>query len=177
MAASSKKIKFDAGLARFSSEYAHHFIPVAKKIADLFNFEKGSRRVVCTLNGTETFPCALLPHDGAFFVMVNKAIRTRLGIEAGDTVSVEIAKDESKYGMPMPEEFQEVLNQDAEGDRLFHALKPGKQRSMLYFIGKFRDVDRRIHTSLIFLEHLKRNDGKLDHTTLSEELKRPIFDL
>jgi hypothetical protein len=177
MATAPKKIKFEAVLARFSSEYAHHFIPVAETVADGFKFEKGSRRVVCTLNGTETFPCALLPHDGAFFVMVNKTVRTRLGIEAGDTVSVEIEKDESKYGMPMPEELQEVLDQDTDGDRMFHALTPGKQRSMLYYIGKFKDVDRRIHTSLIFLEHLKRNNGKLDHAKLQEELKRPIFDL
>ena len=176
MSTASKKIKFDAVLTRFSSEYAHHFVPVTKEIADSFKFEKGSRRIVCTLNGTETFPCALMPYDGAFFLMVNKSVRTRLGIEAGDTVSVELAKDESKYGMPMPEEFQEVLDQDAEGDRLFHALTPGKQRSMLYFIGKFKDIDRRIHTSLIFLEHLKRNNGKLDHAKLQEDLKRPTFD-
>jgi hypothetical protein len=177
MATAPKKIKFEAVLARFSSEYAHHFIPVSKEVADSFKFDKGSRRVVCTLNGTEAFPCALLPHDGAFFVMVNKTVRARLGIEAGDTISVEIAKDESKYGMPMPEELQEVLDQDTDGDRMFHALTPGKQRSMLYYIGKFKDVDRRIHTSLIFLEHLKRNNGKLDHAKLQEELKRPIFDL
>ena len=177
MAPSPKKIKFDAALGRFSPEYAYHFIPVTKEIADSFKFEKGSRRVVCTLNGIETFPCALMPHDGAFFLMVNKAVRTRLGLEAGDTVSVEIAKDESKYGMPMPEELQEVLDQDVEGDRLFQALTPGKQRSMLYFIGKIKDIDRRIHSSLIFLEHLKRHNGKLDQAKLQEELERPMFDL
>ena len=173
----SKRIKFDAVLARFSPEYAYHFIGVSKKMADSFKFEKGSRRVVCTLNGTETFPCALMPHDGAFFLMVNKATRARLGVVAGDLVTVEIVKDESKYGMPMPEELQEVLDQDAEGDRLFHALTPGKQRSMLYFIGKIKDIDRRIHTALIFLEHLKRNDGKIDHARLTEDLKRPMFHL
>ncbi len=175
MSALAKKIKFEAKLDKFSPESGWHFIGVEKKIADSLKFEKGSRRVMCTLNSKETFPCALMPYDGSFFLMVNKGIRTRLGIEAGDAVAVEIVKDESKYGMPMPAELQEVLNQDTEGERLFHALTPGKQRSMLYFIGKFKDVDRRIHCSLIFLDHLKRNNGKLDHAGLSKELKRPIF--
>ena len=86
-----------------------------------------------------------------------------------------LKSDDSKYGLPMPEEFQEVLNQDPDGDRYFHALTPGKQRTMLYYIGKVKDIDRRIHTSLIFVEHLKKNDGKIVFEEFQEELKRPLF--
>ncbi len=171
----ARKIKFDAVLDKFSPESGWHFVGVSREVADSFEFAKGSRRVICTLNGAETFPCALMPYDGSFFLMVNKGIRTRLGIEAGDSITVELEKDESKYGMPMPEELQEVLNQDPDGDKLFHLLTPGKQRSILYFVGKVKDIDRRIHTSLIFVEHLKQNDGKIDHKRLQQELKRPIF--
>ena len=174
MKTASGKIKFDAVLDKFSPESGWHFIVVTREAADSFEFPKGSRRVVCTLNGVETFPCALMPYDGAFFVMVNKKIRSRLGIEPGDTISVEIQKDESKYGMPMPEELEEVLRQDPAGNKLFHALTPGKQRSMMYYIGKFKDIDRRITYSLIFLEHLKRNDGKIVSQKLLEEFKRPL---
>ena len=46
---------------------------------------------------------------------------------------------------------------------------------MMYYVGKLKDVDRRIHASLIFLEHLKDNDGKLDRQTLASELKRPLI--
>src|SRR5688500_14631827 len=116
------KIEFEAVLDKFSPESGWHFIGVSREIADRFQFPKGSRRVVCTLNGTESFPCALMPYNGAFFLMVNKRIRTRLGIGPGDPVSVELAKDESKYGLPMPEELQEVLNQDPEGEKYFQSL-------------------------------------------------------
>ena len=75
----------------------------------------------------------------------------------------------------MPAELKEVLNQDPDGDRLFHALTAGKQRSMIFFIGKFKDVDKRIHSALIFIEHLKNNDGKIVPQALQSELKRPIF--
>ena len=108
-------------------------------------------------------------------IVVNKAKRNKLGITDGDKIDVELKQDDSKYGLPMPEELQEVLNQDPEGDKLFHDLTPGKQRSMLHFINKIKDVDRRIHTSLVFIDHLKRNDGKLLHEELHDELKRPVL--
>ena len=176
MSGHAKIVKFEAKLDKFAPESGWHFFGVKKELADSFEFEKGGRRVVCTLNGTETFPCALMPYDGSFFVMVNKAIRSRLGIAAGDTLTVELAKDESKYGMPMPEEFREVLDQDPEGDQLFHALTPGKQRSMLYYFGKIKNVDKRIHLSLIFLEHLKSNGGKIINDKLNSELKHHPLD-
>ena len=171
-----KPIKFKTRLIRSGAyDSGWHFISVAGKIGQKFEKKDGSRRVVCTINGSETFQCALLPSDGDFVIVVNKAKRTKLGIGEGDTISVELKPDDSKYGLPMPEEFQEVLNQDPDGDRYFHALTPGKQRTMLYYIGKIKDIDRRIHTALIFVEHLKKNEGNIVFEQFQEELKRPLF--
>ena len=104
-----------------------------------------------------------------------ETLRTELGLTVGDTVDVVLEKDESKYGMPMPEELQEVLNQDPEGDKLFHTLTAGKHRSMMYYIAKVKDIDKRIHTALVFIEHLKKNDGKVVYEGLQQELKRQVF--
>lgn len=175
MPRSEKPIRFSATLGKLSETSGWHFLPVSKTVADRFGFTGNSRRVVCTLNGAETFQCGLMPMDGDYFIMVNKSIRQKLGIEPGHIVKVELAKDESKYGLPMPEEFREILDQDPEGDRLFHALTPGKQRNILYYVGKVKDIDKRIHFGLIFVEHLKDNDGKIIHEKLAKELKRPIF--
>ena len=60
--------------------------------------------------------------------------------------------------MPMPEEFQEVLNQDEEGRQLFEQLKPGLQRSFLYYINTAKMVDTRINRSLQLIERLKTGD-------------------
>jgi uncharacterized protein YdeI (YjbR/CyaY-like superfamily) len=76
----------------------------------------------------------------------------------------------------MPPEVKEVLKQDPEGNKLFHKLTPGKQRSMLYWLSRTKDIDRRIHETLIFVEHLKTNDGKIDGKKLQQEMKRPIAD-
>ena len=171
-----KPVKFKTTLFRSPGhESGWYFVRVNGKIGEKFEKKDGTRRIVCTINDTESFQCALLPSDGDFVIVVNKAKRTRLGIGDGDKILVEIRQDDSKYGLPMPEELQEVLNQDPEGDKLFHALTAGKQRSMLYFIGKVKDIDRRIHAALVFVEHLKKNEGKIIFERLQEELKRPVF--
>lgn len=171
-----KPIKFKTNLIRSRGhESGWHFIPVEAKVGETFEKKNGSRRVVCTINGSESFQCALLPSDGDFVIVVNKVKRDKLKIVAGDKITVELAEDDSRYGLPMPEELKEVLNQDPDGDQVFHSLTPGKQRSILYFIGKVKDVDRRIHAALIFVEHLKNNDGKIIHDQLQSELKRPLL--
>ena len=169
------RVKFRSVLTVAVPESGWHYIPVAWKIGEKFPKNGGTRRVLCTINGVETFPCALMPYDGEFTIVVNKDRRKKLGIIAGDKITVEIAADESEHGMPMPDELREVLNQDPEGQTIFQALTPGKRRSMMYFIGKIKDIDRRIHTSLIFIEHIKKNNGKIVHEKLTAELKRPEF--
>lgn len=171
----AKTVKFKTELTKSPEGSGWHFLIVGAEIAKKLKFEGKLKRVVCSINGSEGFQCALLPSGDKFYIIVNKQKRDALGIVAGDKVSVELVKDESKYGLPMPEELREVLNQDAEGDKLFHYLTAGKQRSMLYFIGKIKDIDKRIHAALILVEHLKDNDGKVDGDKLYEEWKRPVF--
>lgn len=167
-------IKFDTTLETYG-DGMWVFVPVSLEIAGRLDFpDKRFRRVVCSINGAEGYHCALMPSGtGEYIISVNKAKREALGIKPGDPISVELVLDTSKYGLPMPEEFEEVLAQDAEGDRLFHALSPGKQRSLLYLAGQKASVDLRIHRALAIVEHLKENDGKVIGEALQHELKRP----
>jgi len=170
------RLKFKAKFINASDQGGGwHFLVVEPKIVAKFGFEGSSRRVLCSIKGAEPFPCALMPWGDIFYIMVNKLRRVELGLNVGDTVDVVLEKDDSKYGMPMCEELAEVLKQDPEGSKLFHSLTAGKQRSMIYYIGKVKDIDKRIHTALVFLEHLKDNDGKIIYEALKEELKRPAF--
>jgi len=171
----ASSVKFKAELVKSQEGSGWHFLIIDGKIAKRLKFEGKLRRVVCSINGSEGFQCALMPWGERFYIIVNKQKRDALGIVAGDTVNVELVKDESKYGLPMPDELREVLSQDPEGNNLFHGLTAGKQRSMLYYIGKIKDIDKRIHASLILVEHLNYNDGKIDGDKLYEEWKRPIF--
>ena len=177
MPKAEKTARFNAVLTQSEHEFGWHFLKFDAKAVSGLKFEdKKSRRVVCTLNDSHTFQCALLPWtQGGLCIVVNKKIRDKLGISHGDKVKVVLVKDESKYGLPMPKELKEVLRQDREGNKLFHALTAGKQRTMLYYIAKTKDVDRRIHMSLTLVDHLKNNDGKIIFSKLSEELKRPLL--
>lgn len=168
-------VKFKTEITKSQEGSGWHYLIVNGNIAKRLKFETKLRRVVCSINGGDEFQCALMPWGGQFYIIVNQQKRDALRIVAGDRVNVELAKDESKYGLPMPEELEEVLRQDDEGDRLFHGLTPGKQRSMLYYIGKLGDIDKRIHAALILVEHLKDNDGKVDGDKLYQEWKRPIL--
>ena len=169
-----KPIKFKTNLISSPNSSGWHFVDVPGKIGKKFEKKDGSRRVVCTINGAEKFQCALLPSDGDFVIVVNKVKRERLKIVAGDKINIELEADGSKYGLPMPPELKEVLRQDREADKLFHALTAGKQRSVLYLIGKIKDIDRRIHAALVFVEHIKTNEGNIVGDQLYHELRRPL---
>ena len=175
MAKPQNQVKFKTELVRSTSDSGWHFLLVTADIVAKFGFEGKAKRIVCTINDGEGFQCALLPWGELFYIIVNKKKRDALGIVAGDTVDVLLERDESKYGLPMPEEFEEVLNQDPEGNRLFHALTAGNQRSILYLLSKPKNIDVRIHQALLIVEHLKENDGKIVGKKLYEELKRPMF--
>ena len=170
-----KSVRFKTPLVKSSTGSGWHFLLVDKKIVAKFGFEDKFKRVVCSMNGDAGFQCALLPWGDTFYIIVNKKKRDAIGIVEGDIVDVLLEKDESKYGLPMPEEFEEVLKQDPDGDRMFHALTAGKQRSILYLLSRPKDIDVRIHQALVIVEHLKENDGKIIDKVLYEELKRPMF--
>lgn len=162
--------KFDSNLWGF-----HFCVPA--EIGNQFVTEGNDRRVVCTLNDKEEFQCALMPKgDGNFFINVNKKIRDALKLAVGSQVNVLLKKDESEYGLPMPEELQELLLQDEEGNKLFHALTMGKQRTLLYIVGSVKDTGKRISRALAIVNHLKANGGKVIYKKLNDDIRSGIWD-
>ena len=164
-------MQFKATISKFDSPLWGYHINVPDEVAQLF-IAKNNKRVVCTLNGSETFQCALMPSKaGPHFININKVLRDKLKLRVGSEVQAELKKDESKYGLPMPEEMEELLLQDPEGDQLFHALTPGKQRSLLYIAGKPKGSETRLKKSITIIEHLKANQGKIDFKQLQQDMK------
>ena len=165
-------VHLEANVYTTNSDPPWHILRFSKSEVASFGFKGNLRRVICTLNGTETIHCALFPNGDQYFITLSKQLRKKLGLEVGDTVTIDLRKDESKYGMPMPEEFLEVLRQDPEGERLFNALSPGNQRLMLKLIVFVKDVDRRIARALAGLELLKMSDGKFTYDHQHAAMRR-----
>lgn len=129
------------------------------------------KRVVCTINECIQLHSALMPMGEESYIMINKASREKLGLKAGDKVTLELEKDSSAYGMPIPESLQVMLDQDDVGSKYFHSLTPGKQRSLIYIVSKVKSLDKQINKSLAILDHLKDVKGKLDFKMLNTKIK------
>lgn len=164
-------VKFESTLETTDGTSVWHILRVEREKVAHFGFPGNLRRVLCSLNGCAPFNCALFPSKGDYFLTLGKKLRARLHIVAGDTVTVELQKDESKYGMPVPEEFEEVLRQDPEGRHLFDGLSPGDQRLMLKLVVFVKDVDRRIARSLTGLALLKLAGGSFDYHTQHDAMR------
>ena len=151
-----------------SNLWGYH-LPVPKDIADKF-IDGSNRRVICTINNY-SFPCALMPDKSDFFILINKETRIKLNLREGLEINMKIKKDTSEFGMPMPDSFQTLLDQDEEGKKHFNNLTPGKQRSLIFLVKKVKNIDSQINKGLAILDHLKLNRGKLDFRMLNEIIK------
>jgi len=167
-------LRFTSVLERSNNKlWGGHFrVPthVARKLID-----GDSRRVVCNLNGAAEYQCAMLPHgNGSFVISVNKKLRDRLGLTFGAEVQVILKKDRSKYGLPLPDELRILLQQDVKGDKMFHALTRGKQRTLLYIVGSAKSPEKRVMRAVTVVNHLKANGGNINYKQLSVSLRDPI---
>jgi hypothetical protein len=165
MAGKKGAFRFSAVLEKSSNRlWGAHFRVPAQLVEKV---RTSDRRVVCTLNGLVEFQCALLPQRGGVHVIsVNKKVRDTLRLTIGTKVAVMLRKDESEYGLPVPEEMAELLRQDRHGSLLFHRLTRGRQRTLLYIIGSVKDPERRVVRSIAVLSHLKANDGRINYRQL-----------
>lgn len=162
---------FDATISKFQSSPLwgwHFFVP--EEIAEKF-INGTNRRVICTINDELTLHCALMPNKGTWFVLLNKDNIKKITLPENHIVSVQISKDISEYGMPMPDELYEVLLQDMQAYDFFHALTPGIQRSLMYLINKIKSTDIRIKKSLVIADHIVTNKGKINNKMLYEALR------
>ena len=139
---------------------------------------EGTKRVMCSLNNEKAFHAGFMPDGkGNWFIKLNKEKMKIYKLELGQEVDVSLSKDNSKYGMALPEEFEELLYQDPEGEKYFDALSPGKRRSLIYMVDQVKSSDIRLRRALVILQFLKQNQGELDYRQLNEAIKNSNQDL
>lgn len=129
------------------------------------------KRVVCTLDKQLQFHCALMPKGSFHYILLNQELVKKNKLTIGQKLLVSLEKDNSRYGVPISEEMEEVLHSDPQGSDLFHLLTPGKQRSLIYMINKFKSSQLKIERSFVILDHLKKRKGFLDFKGLNDDFK------
>ncbi len=163
---------FKDTLRRFDDNLWYFYLPVPIDIAEHFLKADGNRRVVATYKGSNEIQCALFPDGkGEWFLILSKEVRKKIKVTLGDEIEVTLEKDESEYGLPLPDEIAELWAIDDEGKRVFHLLTKGKQRSLLHIIGKPKTAETRIKKAIIVNDYLKSTGGKLDYEELKEAFK------
>ncbi|WP_460674279.1 YdeI/OmpD-associated family protein [Larkinella ripae] len=154
---STKPVQFESVIERFEQRDRTHYMAVPDEVAQQFTRTKPVR-MLCRLNGTVEFHCALRPKgDGTFYISVGTPIRQQGKLKMGDVVRAAIWKDESEYGRKMPEELIELFAIDEEGNRLFHALTPSQQRAILYYVDGAKNPQIRVDRAIMMIDRLKTN--------------------
>ncbi|CCH52617.1 hypothetical protein BN8_01630 [Fibrisoma limi BUZ 3] len=155
----NQSFSFDTRIERFTIKGGIHYIDVPDDVARQFT-TKGYSRVICSINDAIEYHCALMPKgNGLFFISVGPPIRKKAGLVLGQAVKATIRRDDSPYGQAMPEELEELLAIDDEGNRRFHELTPGQQRGIMYYVSSAKGVQTRIDRAIRMIDRLKLKRG------------------
>lgn len=163
---------FETKLVKFTNNplWTYH-VQVPLAVVEFFKNEN-QKRFLVTLNNIETFHAAILSDgDNYYYIYMNAERRKKLKLKVGSIVKVRLEKDNSKYGMEMPEELSELFVLDADADTYFHALTPGKQRALIYIVDKVKSSQKRIEKAIVITEHLKMLKGGIDFKLLQEAFR------
>ena len=163
-------MQFKATILKFESDLWSYYVAIPKKIGNEF-IEGDDRRVICTIASGIPIHGALMPKGDVYSIYVKKDFMKKHGLAEGDEVDVTLEKDRSEYGMPMPESFRELLDQDTEGSMYFHELTKGKQRTLIHLVGKVKNIDSQLAKGLAIMHHLKEASGELDYKRLNVLIK------
>lgn len=164
-------MKLKSRVSKLDSAVWNMHLTIPKSVSDHFIATTG-KRIICNIDGQHEFHAALMPKgEGIYFVNINKEIRKKLRLDEGDEVNIRLSPDISKYGIHLPEEMKELLAQDIDGDRVFHKLTIGKQRSLLHIAGTPKSSNIRLRKSLMILDYLKSVNGALDYKELNSFFK------
>ena len=167
-------MKFTANISRFeeSEVFWTSIIIIPDEIFLEMMQLAPDKRIICCINNSISFHCGMLPKNTFHYIILSKEKIKLLNLKINDEISVIIVPDKSEFGMEMSEELQEVLFADPDGRLLFDKLTSGRKRSIIYLISKTKNSQLRIEKSFVFLEHLKRNKGKIDFKIYQDDCKK-----
>ncbi len=162
---------FEGVLAKFDSELWYYHVMVPPAIQKFYK-SKAVNRLLATIADSVQIHCAIMPAgEGDYFININKEVRKKLEWKVGQKRLITLEPDNSKYGMHVAMEFEEVLASDSEGSNFFHQLSMGKQRNLIYLASKPKTSATRLKKSIIIIDYLKEANGELDFKALNQAFK------
>jgi len=86
-------------------------------------------RVFGTVNGV-AFRSSTMPYRGGFYLGLHKATREAAGVEFGDPLEIEIARDDSPRILALPEELEAAFKADPALGQRFASLSFSRRRDL-----------------------------------------------
>ena len=128
-------MKFTATISRFegSEVFWTSIIIIPDAIYKKMILLAPKKRIICTLNNSYTFHCAMIAKNPFHYIMLSKEKIKELKLNINNEISVEIIADKSEYGIDISEEFQEVLDSDETGKILFEKTNTWKTKKFNLF--------------------------------------------
>jgi hypothetical protein len=150
------RIEFKTPIQRLQHLVGMHYLEVpaeaVQQLGGTFNV-----RLLCRVNNSLTFQCGLVALGGGYgYISLNAKRMKELGVRNGDQVEVNLSKDKSPYGLEVPAELAELLEQDEEGNKRFQKLTPGRQRYIIHYVASVKNSQRRIDRAILQIENLKK---------------------
>lgn len=71
---------------------------------------------------------------GCYIIGITKAIRNQIGKNIGDTISVQVEKDEEVREIELPEDFKEELNKSEKAFKFYESLSYSAKRKYYQWI-------------------------------------------
>lgn len=145
---------FSAAIERLDGDWAWDFVEVPADILKEILAKKWKRLCV-SIQDLPTHSGALLPlSKGRRGIMISQARQKEMGLFQGAWVQLRVWEDRSKYGMPVPEELQELFEFDPDIEKAFQMLLPGRRRNYLHLIASAKTEVTRTKRLLRLLKDL-----------------------
>ncbi|WP_187262381.1 YdeI/OmpD-associated family protein [Pontibacter beigongshangensis] len=114
-------------------------------------------RLICTVNSAVSYQCGLVAlGQGRGYITISGSRMKQAYLKRGDQVTVLLEKDDSEYGTKVPEELEELLRQDTEGNQRFTQLAPGMKRYIIQYVAGVKSSQLRIDRALLLIGNLKQ---------------------
>ncbi|MFV0480116.1 MAG: DUF1905 domain-containing protein [Anaerorhabdus sp.] len=79
-----------------------------------------------------------------YMIGITKAIRTEIGKQPGDTIQVELEKDEDLREIKLPSDFEKMLKKNKEAYQFFYSLSYSNQRKYYLWLTSAKKEETRI---------------------------------
>lgn len=145
-------VDFDAALWRPDARGASTFITLPFDVKAIFGRARCPVRV--TIND-HTWRTTTQVYGDDYHIVVNADTRTAASVDAGDSVRVQVKKDDTVRTTEVPPELAVRLRTDAEAKDAFEALAPSHRREYARWVGEAKLPQTRVRRAEVAMERLK----------------------